>query len=213
MDLPGARPGGAPVTLVQRRIFILPTRHGYFFAATLLLLLVSSINYSLSLGFMLTFLLAGMAGVAMLHTWRNLAHLKLHPGRCDPVFAGEPVHFTLLVETPSRGRIAIAARRAELPPVYVDVKPRDGRSIALGVPPRRGCCSAAPRGLHALSAGLLPRLVVRRLRPHGAGVSRARPAAGTPPRNRAALARKASPSPGTRSSTCCAPTAPATRPS
>ena len=53
----------------------------------LVLLLLSSINYALSLGFILTFTLVSMAGVAMLHTWRNLAHLRLRPGaatRCSP---------------------------------------------------------------------------------------------------------------------------------
>ena len=65
-------PEAPPVTLVQRRIFILPTRHGYGFAFVVLLLLLASINYSLSLGFVLTFLLGSMAGVAMLHTCRNL---------------------------------------------------------------------------------------------------------------------------------------------
>ena len=92
----------SPVTLVQRRIFILPTRQGYFFAFVLLLLLLSSINYSLSLGFVLTFLLGSMAGVAMLHTWRNLAHLRIRPGRCEPVFAGETAHFIVTAETPSQ---------------------------------------------------------------------------------------------------------------
>jgi len=82
-------PEASPVTLVQRRIFILPTRQGYTFAFTVMVLLVASINYALSLGFVLTFTLVSMAGVAMLHTWRNLAHLKLRPGRCDPVFAGD----------------------------------------------------------------------------------------------------------------------------
>ncbi|HYC38468.1 MAG TPA: DUF58 domain-containing protein [Usitatibacter sp.] len=124
-------PEAPPVTLVQRRIFILPTKHGWFFAFTLLVLLVSSINYSLSLGFLLTFLLAGMAGVAMLHTWRNLAHLKLRPGRCDPVFAGEEVHFTLLAETPSQTRIAIAARRTGQPPVYADVRQPEPAALVM----------------------------------------------------------------------------------
>ena len=80
-------PESPPVTLVQRRIFILPTKQGYAFAFTMLILLLSSINYALSLGFILTFTLVSMAGVAMLHTWRNLAHLRLRPGRCDPVGA------------------------------------------------------------------------------------------------------------------------------
>ena len=126
-------PETPPVTLVQRRIFILPTKQGYFFGATLLVLLVASINYSLSLGFLLTFLLAGMAGVAMLHTWRNLAHLKLRPGRCDPVFAGDAAHFALIAETPSQTRHSIAVRRAGDEPVYGDVGAGEVCSLVMPV--------------------------------------------------------------------------------
>ena len=130
-------PETAPVTLVQRRIFILPTRQGYTFGFTTLILLVASINYALSLGFILTFLLMSMAGVAMLHTWRNLAHLKLRPGRCDPVFAGETAHFGVNVETPSLTRFAIAARRKDEEAVYADVAITETASIALPALARR----------------------------------------------------------------------------
>jgi uncharacterized protein (DUF58 family) len=132
-------PESSPVTLVQRRIFILPTRQGYTFALTVLVLLIASINYALSLGFVLTFTLVSMAGVAMLHTWRNLAHLKLRPGRCDPVFAGETAHFGVTVETPSQTRFAIAVRRRGEEPIYADVGVAE--TAALGLPvatPRRG---------------------------------------------------------------------------
>jgi uncharacterized protein (DUF58 family) len=132
-------PEASPVTLVQRRIFILPTRQGYVFALTVLVLLLASINYTLSLGFILTFLLASMAGVAMLHTWRNLAHLKLRPGRCDPVFAGDGAHFGITVETPSQTRFAIAVRRRDEEPVYADIAVGETAPIALPVAtPRRG---------------------------------------------------------------------------
>ncbi|HXF80317.1 MAG TPA: DUF58 domain-containing protein [Usitatibacter sp.] len=126
-------PENPPVTLVQRRIFILPTRQGYTFAFTMLVLLLSSINYALSLGFILTFTLVSMAGVAMLHTWRNLAHLKLRPGRCDPVFAGETAHFGVTVETPALTRFAIAVRRTKDEPVYADVAPAEATPISLPV--------------------------------------------------------------------------------
>ena len=126
-------PEAPPVTLVQRRIFILPTRQGYIFAVTLLVLLLASNNYALSLGFLLTFLLASMGGVAMLHTWRNLAHLKVRPGRCDPVFAGEAAHFVVNVETPAKARFSIAVRRREDEPVYADIEAVEPASIALGV--------------------------------------------------------------------------------
>ena len=132
-------PEGSPVTLVQRRIFILPTRQGYVFAFTCLILLLASINYALSLGFILTFLLASMAGVAMLHTWRNLAHLKLRPGRCDPVFGGETAHFGITIETPAQTRFAIAVRRRGEEPVYADVVVGEIAAIALpATTPRRG---------------------------------------------------------------------------
>jgi uncharacterized protein (DUF58 family) len=126
-------PEHPPVTLIQRRIFILPTRQGYTFAFTMLVLLVSSINYALSLGFVLTFTLVSMAGVAMLHTWRNLAHLKLRPGRCDPVFAGETAHFGITIETPALTRFAIAVRRQKEEPVYADVSPNATTPVVLPV--------------------------------------------------------------------------------
>jgi uncharacterized protein (DUF58 family) len=128
-----------PVTLVQRRIFILPTKQGYLFGLVLLVLLLASINYALSLGFLLTFLLAAMGGVAMLHTWRNLAHLKLRPGRCDPVFAGDTAHFRVVLESPSRERFAVAIRRRDGDPAFVDVRPQEPAIASLPVPaPRRG---------------------------------------------------------------------------
>ena len=132
-------PESPPVTLVQRRIFILPTRQGYVFAFTLFIMLLASINYTLSLGFVLTFLLASMAGVAMLHTWRNLAHLKLRPGRCDPVFAGDGAQFGITVETPSQTRFAIGVRRRGEEPVFADIVGGETAAIALPVAaPRRG---------------------------------------------------------------------------
>ena len=83
-----------------------------------------SIQYALQLSFLLTFLLGSMAGVAMLHTWRNLAHLVLRPGRCDPVFAGDVAHFRVIVETPSQARFAIGLRRRDEEPVHADVTPK-----------------------------------------------------------------------------------------
>jgi uncharacterized protein (DUF58 family) len=124
-------PETPPVTLVQRRIFILPTRQGYVFAGTVAILLLASINYALSLGFVLTFLLGSMAGVAMLHTWRNLAHLKLRPGRCEPVFAGDVAHFGVTVETPALTRYSIALRRGGEDPVFADIVEGDPALVVL----------------------------------------------------------------------------------
>jgi uncharacterized protein (DUF58 family) len=132
-------PESPPVTLVQRRIFILPTKQSYYFGLVLLVLLFASINYALSLGFVLTFLLAAMAGVAMLHTWRNLAHLKLRPGRCEPVFAGDTAQFRVVLESPSRERYAVAIRRRGEDPVFADVGTAEPAIASLAASaPRRG---------------------------------------------------------------------------
>lgn len=89
------------VFLSQRRVYILPTRHGLTFAAALGFMLIGSINYSLSLGFVLTFLLAGLGTVSILHTFRNLAHLYVSAGRAAAVFAGDTAQFQLLLENKS----------------------------------------------------------------------------------------------------------------
>jgi uncharacterized protein (DUF58 family) len=84
-----------PITLTQRRIFILPTRQGLAMAGVLLLMLLGDINYNLSLGYILTFLLATMAISSMLHTFRNLAYLEIRAGRPNPVFQGDMARFPL----------------------------------------------------------------------------------------------------------------------
>lgn len=92
------RPEKGRIVLTQRRVYVLPTRHGISFAVALLLMLVGSINYNLSLGYILTFLLAGMAIVSILHTFRNIAHLAISAGKTEPAFAGELAHFELHIE-------------------------------------------------------------------------------------------------------------------
>lgn len=83
------------VILTQRRIFILPTRQGWALGLLLALMLLGCINYNLSLGYVLTFLLAMMAVLSMLHAFRNLAHLEIHAGRSDAVFSGQTAKFLL----------------------------------------------------------------------------------------------------------------------
>ena len=70
-QLHGAQSGS--IVLAQRRIFILPSRYGLIYLVALLLMLTGSINYNLSLGFVLTFLLAALGVYSILHTFRNLA--------------------------------------------------------------------------------------------------------------------------------------------
>ncbi|HEY5637785.1 MAG TPA: DUF58 domain-containing protein [Burkholderiales bacterium] len=95
-------PERGTVILGHRRVYIVPTRLGWMFGATLGLLLVGAINYALSLGFVLTFLLAGLGLAGMVHTTRNLARMAISAGRVEPVFAGESAQFRLFLD----GRVA-----------------------------------------------------------------------------------------------------------
>jgi uncharacterized protein (DUF58 family) len=90
------------VELNQRRVYVLPTRAGLGFGALLLALLVGSVNYSLGLGFGLTFVAAACGLVDMIAAYRNLAHLHLRPGRAGAVFAGEDAPFELLLANRTR---------------------------------------------------------------------------------------------------------------
>ncbi len=56
-------PRSDTTSLTQRNLYILPSRPGVAFCATLLLLLLASINDQLSLGYLLTFLLAAAGGL------------------------------------------------------------------------------------------------------------------------------------------------------
>lgn len=97
-----------PVTLTRRHIYIVPTRFGWLFGLMLLCMLFGSINYTLSLGFVLTFLLAGLGNMAMLHTWRNLVNLRLAALPPEPVFCGNPARLGVVLLNPdARLRIAI----------------------------------------------------------------------------------------------------------
>lgn len=87
-----------PIVLTRRRIFIVPTRVGLLFVVVLIVMLLGAINYDLSLGHALVFLLAGLGIVAMVHTFRNLVALRLTPGRVDPVFAGDLARFPITLE-------------------------------------------------------------------------------------------------------------------
>jgi uncharacterized protein (DUF58 family) len=126
-------PEEAPVILVQRRIFIVPTKQGYLFAGIMMLLLLASMNYQLSLGYLLAFLLVSIASVGMLHTWRNLSRLAISPGRADPVFAGETARFKLVLKNSGMPRYSVAAVRRDGEPQYLDVGPEQSGQVELPV--------------------------------------------------------------------------------
>lgn len=134
------QPERGEVVLAQRRIFILPSKVGVVFAIVLLLMLTGAINYTLSLGFILTFLLASLGVTAMLHTFRNLAGLRIAPGKTAPVFAGETAHFVVSIRNPThtaRFRVTLTHNKRESD--VVDIPAERAIMATARVPaPKRG---------------------------------------------------------------------------
>lgn len=153
VDRIAARLGGAAgrrsgdLRLAQRNIYLMPSRAGLLYAGILLAMLVASINYGLSLGFMLTFLLGAVAVVAMLHTFRNLTSVVLRPGRAEPVFAGQPAEFNvLLIDTGRLERFAIRLLAPGMAgPQVVDVPAGAQQLVSIAIPARRRGLMPVPR--------------------------------------------------------------------
>ena len=111
-----------PTVLRHRRIYILPTRRGLALIATLAIMLLTSMNYSLALGHAFTFLVAGLVAAALLQTYRNLAGIAVSPLAAGEAFAATRIAFTLSLAN------AGAARHA------ISVTPRAGQSIGVDLP-------------------------------------------------------------------------------
>lgn len=106
-------------------------------------MLIGSVNYNNGLGYALTFLLGSLALVSVLHTYRNLAGLRVVPGAARPAFAGEHVRFEMSLDNRDGGarhglvvRHGAAARERSQ---RVDVATGEVRRVDLAIhAPQRG---------------------------------------------------------------------------
>lgn len=129
------RPAREPIRLDRRRIYILPTRQGYAFALLLFLLFLWSINYSNSMGFAFTFLLAAVALNTMWQAHDNLLGLVVHADGAEPVFAGQDARFAFRLENPRRTlRCGVALQWRDREPTYADIPANGSVSVSLTVP-------------------------------------------------------------------------------
>ncbi|MDH5327265.1 MAG: DUF58 domain-containing protein [Gammaproteobacteria bacterium] len=90
--------------LGMRTIYVLPTKQGILFAMLLGVMLSGSINYSNSLGFVLTFLLAGLATVSIFHTHKNLYGLRVSVRPIADVHTGERTWIPVVIENDAAGK-------------------------------------------------------------------------------------------------------------
>ena len=134
------------MTLTQRNVYILPTQPGFMLGATLLVLLVGSINYQLNLGYLLTFLLAGCAVVGMHVCHATLRGLTLTLAPPAPQFAGASAPLSVvLTNTRKRPRhgigLAVLDATHQDHWAWTDVPAEGSATVQVAFRPQR-------RGLH-----------------------------------------------------------------
>jgi uncharacterized protein (DUF58 family) len=91
----GKAPEPQPITLRQARVYVLPSRSGWAILLALVAMFVAAINYNLSLGFALVFLLASIGVVHIFHSWRTLARLQISLQPPGEAFAGRPANWRI----------------------------------------------------------------------------------------------------------------------
>lgn len=160
-------PESPRIVLHRRRLFILPTRLGYTFALTLALLLLGSLNYGTSLGFVVTFLLAGAGALGMLHTYRNLEGVSLSFAPAPAVFAGETARFPVHVDRTERPRWALVLTPPGGGDIHFDTRSDAPVTTAMPVstsrrgrlrPARARLATEWPLGLFRVWSWLHPRI-------------------------------------------------------
>ncbi|MCG8668753.1 MAG: DUF58 domain-containing protein [Pseudomonadales bacterium] len=86
------------IRLDQSKIFIFPSRYGFFYLLTALMLFIGGINYENSLILNLCFLLVSLFIISILHTFRNLSGLVIKAGNSEDSFAGGQSLFDVILK-------------------------------------------------------------------------------------------------------------------
>lgn len=129
---------GDPIILNRRRTYILPTGLGLGFGLVLFAMLLASMNYNSSMGFGLTFLLAGLGLVAMHWCHQNLNGLTIRGMRARPAFAGQPLVLEIIADNPSGGaRYELFFQWEDRSAVPVDLEPGESTVVQIEVPTNR----------------------------------------------------------------------------
>lgn len=150
------QPAASSVTLVQKLIFILPTRYGWWFLGLLLLLYLLGTNYQNNLILLLCYLLLSLFLLSIVLCYQNLQGLCLECASPGEGFAAEPVAVNLLLSSDkgdNNGHLMLTLNFVGQPqPVML---PRIGHAVSLSI-------NAPKRGKYAL-----PRLHISSQYPFG----------------------------------------------
>lgn len=133
------KPREGRIRLDRNHVYILPTASGAGFALLLVVMLLTSLNYNVSLGFLLTFVLAGVVASAMWQTHRNLVDLEVRGAVGDAVFAGHALNVSVALAnvTPwARVGVEVSARDAAAVQTSLDAQDAIVAALAFADQPR-----------------------------------------------------------------------------
>jgi uncharacterized protein (DUF58 family) len=124
-----------PHAVTHQRVYIVPTKRGFAFLLALLLMLIASVNYSLSLGYALSFILTGLFAATLLHTYRNLAGICVEAIKQFDTFAGNKAEFSVSVSNPlkeTRHGIRLSTKGGSQ--LMTHIHPKDTTDVLLTKP-------------------------------------------------------------------------------
>lgn len=139
------------VLLHSRRLYILPTRFGYLFAAMIFILFLAAINYQNSMAFVLTFMLTALGIVSLWYTHKNLLNITVHLKTPAAVFEGENCDLIVTAEHSNIStRYAVGLQYDRQIPVYLTLPPQGKAKAKLSIATaRRG--RFRPKGITIFS--------------------------------------------------------------
>lgn len=123
-----------PLRLDRRRIYLLPTRYGWLFLLLLAAMLLGATNYQNNMAFLLTFLLAGLALVSLLHCQRNLSGLTVATITAAPVFAGRPALYRIRLDPADQTRSAVRLTLDGVHARLQDLSPEAENTVEIPLP-------------------------------------------------------------------------------
>lgn len=132
--------------LDRHRVYIFPNRAGFVYAALLLAIFITSINYNLNLGFALVFVLVSCGWLGINFTFRNMSGMGLIAGAGQAVFAGDTARFSVVLNNYGdrpRHAIHVGFSKDTLQPV--DIAAHSNTTITLDTPARQRGRMACPR--------------------------------------------------------------------
>lgn len=117
-----------PWQVSRRRIYILPTRFGIGFAVLCLVMLLGAMNYSNSMAFGLTFLMAAIGLVTMHHTHAQLVGVTLLDLAAAPVHVGDDLVWRARLSVPSGApRLGVSLQAVD----DLDEEPSVGMTVSV----------------------------------------------------------------------------------